>query len=101
MRAKQILAGLPVLCGILLAVAAGAVLAQGKVRTAGGGGDAGMVVTGDHEAPMVLTIIPWQEPKLEQAPGAPLLEVLPTALDRDQGVAEGYLAKPLPGALSK
>lgn len=46
---------------------------------------AGMVITGDREAPLVLYIVPWQEPKPVQAPQPPLQPLLPAAVDRPDG----------------
>ena len=42
---------------------------------------AGMVITGDREAPLVLSIIPWVEPKPVAPPVIPLPALLPKVID--------------------
>lgn len=58
--------------------------------------DAGMVVTGDQEAPLVLTIVPWQEPKQLPPPPVSVAPIVPVVLDHERGVAEDPLSRPLP-----
>lgn len=48
-------------------------------------GAAGMVITGDREAPLVLYIVPWQEPKPVPPPPPPLQSLLPAVVDRPDG----------------
>ena len=55
----------------------------------------GMVITGDREAPLVLHIVPWQEPKPVAPPRAPLQELLPAVVDRPQGVLDDPANRPL------
>lgn len=60
--------------------------ATGKsVRTAPA--DQGMVIRGDQEAPLVLYIVPWQEPKAMELP-APLVPLLPQVFDRERGLVD-------------
>lgn len=47
---------------------------------------AGMQIKGDHEAPLVLYIVPWQEPSVPDVPEADLQPVLPNVLDDDFGI---------------
>lgn len=48
----------------------------------------GMVITGDREAPLVLHIVPWQEPKAVVPAQVPLQPLLPDVVDRARGVLE-------------
>jgi hypothetical protein len=45
-----------------------------------------MLIKGDQEAPMVLYIVPWQEPRVPEVPEADLQPVLPKVLDDDFGI---------------
>lgn len=82
------------------------------------GGEAGMVVTGEQEAPQVLFVIPWQEPRPKPPPrvdaaagespaasvATPAASVLPEAppaelppvVDFLRGIDQEPLSKPLP-----
>jgi hypothetical protein len=62
-----------------------------------GPGAAGMVITGDQEAPQVLTIVPWQEPRRVDPAPLPALPALPTVLDHERTLAEEPLSRPLAG----
>ena len=46
----------------------------------------GMVIKGDQEAPLLLYIVPWQEPRIPEVPEADLQPVLPKVLDDDFGI---------------
>ena len=49
---------------------------------------AGMVITGDREAPLVLSIIPWVEPKPVTPPVIPLQALLPKVIDYNRPLLE-------------
>lgn len=49
--------------------------------------DQGMVIRGDQEAPLVLYIVPWQEPKALELP-APLIPLLPQVFDRERSLID-------------
>lgn len=49
--------------------------------------DQGMVIRGDQEAPLVLYIVPWQEPKAMELP-APLVPLLPQVFDRERSLID-------------
>lgn len=49
--------------------------------------DQGMVIRGDQEAPLVLYIVPWQEPKAIELP-APLVPLLPQVFDRERSLSD-------------
>lgn len=68
---------------LLLAAAAPSesLLAAPAARTAAE--QPGMVITGDREAPLVLYIVPWQEPALPPLPTVPLRPLVPQVLDED------------------
>lgn len=40
-----------------------------------------MLITGDREAPLILSIIPWSEPKMTALPEVPLYPLLPIVFD--------------------
>lgn len=42
-----------------------------------------MVVTGDREAPLVLYIVPWQDPKPLRVPDVDMPPVIPRVFDTD------------------
>lgn len=68
-----------------------------RASTQASAADAGMVVTGDQEAPLVLTIVPWQEPRPRPAPPPPItVPALPDVLDHDRGIADEPMSRPLP-----
>jgi hypothetical protein len=46
----------------------------------------GMLIKGDQEAPLVLYVVPWQEPRVPEVPEADLQPVLPKVLDDDYGI---------------
>ena len=50
--------------------------------------EAGMVITGDKEAPLVLYIVPWQEPASAAPPAVDVLPLLPQVLDDLRSVAD-------------
>jgi hypothetical protein len=49
--------------------------------------DQGMVIRGDQEAPLVLYIVPWQEPKAMELP-APLIPLLPQVFDHERSLID-------------
>lgn len=51
-------------------------------------GEQGMVIRGDQEAPLVLYIVPWQEPGAHALPEAPLPPLLPKVLDRERSLID-------------
>lgn len=57
-------------------------------------GDQGMVIRGDQEAPLVLYIVPWQEPKaLELSP--PLIPLLPQVFDGERSLIDDPVNRPI------
>jgi hypothetical protein len=46
----------------------------------------GTLIKGDQEAPLVLYVVPWQEPRVPEVPEADLQPVLPKVLDDDYGI---------------
>ena len=54
----------------------------------------GIVITGDREAPLVLHIVPWQEPKPVVPPHVSLQPLLPEVVDSPRGVLEDPLNRP-------
>jgi hypothetical protein len=85
------------LAALVMTTSVGAQQSAAKRPVTSPKADAGMVVTGDQEAPLVLTIVPWQEPKpLAAPPPAGVLPALPLVLDHERGVAEEPLSRPLP-----
>ena len=58
-------------------------------------GDQGMVIKGDQEAPLVLYIVPWQEPKVQVLPEAPLQALLPVVLDSDRSLVDDPINRTL------
>lgn len=76
------------LCAVLslnFAPVAGAAAASNSARTASA--DQGMVIRGDQEAPLVLYIVPWQEPKALELP-PPLIPLLPQVFDGERSLAD-------------
>lgn len=59
-------------------------VAQSKGRPVESSG--GMVITGDREAPLVLHIVPWQDPKAVVPPQVPLQPLIPVVVDSVRGV---------------
>lgn len=56
---------------------------------------AGMVITGDREAPLVMSIIPWAEPKPVVPPDAPLLPLLPQVIDYNRSLVDDPVNRPI------
>lgn len=75
---------------LALLVAPHSVLAQADAAAPGGAAAPGMVITGDREAPLVLYIVPWQEPRTE-APEVVLQPLLPKVLDQLRSLADDPL----------
>lgn len=48
----------------------------------------GMIIKGDQEAPLVLYVVPWQDPRVPEVPEADLQPVLPRVLDDDLGILQ-------------
>lgn len=67
-----------------------ALFAQSDAPAAAGAAAPGMVVTGDREAPLVLYIVPWQEPRMA-APEVVLQPLLPIVLDQSRSLADDPL----------
>jgi len=95
---------MPLLRGLALALALSAVphavLAQtDAAATSATPAAPGMVITGDREAPLVLYIVPWQEPRTA-APEVVLQPLLPKVLDQSRSLADDPLhqASALPAA---
>lgn len=89
----------PLAIGLIAAVLSSAAMAQQgaqKKSPAAPKTDAGMVVTGDQEAPLVLTIVPWQEPRQLPPPPVQLAPIIPLVLDHERGLADDPLSRPLP-----
>lgn len=61
----------------------------------------GMVITGDREAPLVLHIVPWQEPKPVAPPRVPLQDLLPVVVDQVRGVLDEPTNRPLSSPASR
>lgn len=59
---------------------------------------AGMVITGDQEAPLVLYIVPWQSPRLGSAPDVETPPLLPRVLDHELGILDEPLNRAEPAA---
>lgn len=82
--------------GLLLAVGAGSASAAPAVSASRGQpavgkivqGDEGTVIRGDQEAPLVLYIVPWQDPKPQPLPEAPLIPLLLKAYDHDRSLID-------------
>ena len=55
----------------------------------------GMVVTGDREAPLVLHIVPWQEPKPVPQRELPLQPLIPQVLEYPPSVLDAPENRPL------
>ena len=47
-----------------------------------------MVVRGDQEAPLVMFVVPWQEPKTPAMPGASMLVLWPKVLDHERSFVD-------------
>ena len=69
----------------VIAVSSSAGVAWAQQGTKGGSVDAStqqrMVVTGDREAPLVLYIVPWQDPKPLSLPDVEFPSVIPKVFD--------------------
>lgn len=63
----------------------GAPAPSNTARTASA--DQGMVIRGDQEAPLVLYIVPWQEPKVLELP-PPLIPLLPQVFEGERSIAD-------------
>jgi hypothetical protein len=63
----------------------------------------GMVITGDREAPLVLHIVPWQEPKPVPPREIPLQPLIPQVLDYAPSVLDAPENRPLgkPAAVAR
>jgi hypothetical protein len=48
----------------------------------------GMIIKGDQEAPLVLFIVPWQEPKPPAAPAVLQQSLLPPVLDDNRSLVD-------------
>lgn len=48
----------------------------------------GMVIKGDQEAPLVLYIVPWQEPKQPAPPEVPRQALIPAVLDDNKSLVD-------------
>lgn len=59
---------------------------------------AGMVITGDQEAPLVLYIVPWQSPRLGAAPEVDTPPLMPRVLDHELGILDDPLNRAEPVA---
>lgn len=55
----------------------------------------GMVLRGDQEAPLVLYIVPWQDPKPVPAPEAPQVPLLPKVFDHQRSLLDDPVNRPL------
>lgn len=51
-------------------------------------GEQGTVVRGDQEAPLVLFIVPWQEPKTLEVPPPQPIPLLPKVFDHDRSLVD-------------
>lgn len=69
-------------------------------QAAGGAQQPGMVITGDREAPLVLYIVPWQEPKPVVPPQMPGQELMPPVVDHLRSVLDEPENRP-PGPAAK
>lgn len=61
----------------------------------------GMVITGDREAPLVLYIVPWQEPKALPPPAALMQTLLPNVIDYNRSLIEDPLNRSEPPKLER
>ena len=61
------------------------------------GATAGIVITGDQEAPLVLFVLPWEDSAVSLPPPAPMSDLIPDAVDHDRTLLQEYDAsrKPL------
>lgn len=76
---------------LALLVVPHSVLAQAAAAAPAGAAAApGMVITGDREAPLVLYIVPWQEPRMA-APEVVQQPLLPKVLDQSRSPADDPL----------
>lgn len=71
---------------VLLNPAFGALSSSDRGRLSSA--EQGMVIRGDQEAPLVLYIIPWQDPKLPEIPLPPLTPLLPKVFDHEHSLIE-------------
>ena len=65
-------------------------------RTAENAQQPGMVITGDREAPLVLYIVPWQEPKASLPPDVPMQTLLPNVIDYNRSLIDDPVNRSLP-----
>lgn len=80
---------------LLVAISCSPVIAQAQNPPAVAASATGsMVITGDREAPLVLHIVPWQEPKPVVPPPVALQQLLPEVVDQPRGVLEDPLNRP-------
>ena len=49
---------------------------------------ASMLIAGDREAPMVLSIIPWAEPRMPSLTEAPITPLLPKVFNSESGALD-------------
>lgn len=96
MNAVRIL--LVAVLGLWLAPALGATTPGKNARTVPA--DQGMVIRGDQEAPLVLYIVPWQEPKAVELP-APLVPLLPQVFDRERSLVDDPVHRSIDSNRSK
>jgi hypothetical protein len=54
-----------------------------------------MVITGDRDAPLVLHIVPWQEPAPVELPKAPRQRLVPVVVDRLRNILEEPVNRPI------
>lgn len=54
-----------------------------------------MVITGDREAPLVMSILPWAEPKPVVPPEAPLQPLLPQVIDYNRSLVDDPANRPI------
>lgn len=73
---------------LLIALSCWPALGAAQAPPRPGDAAAGMVITGDREAPLVLHIVPWQDPKPVAPPAVPALPLLPTVVDRSRGILD-------------
>lgn len=80
---------------------------SGATRSKRGKSNADMVITGDEEAPQVLTILPWQEPTPKPPPpvgpaeivGAPAVD-LPGVKGTTKSMVKSGVATPVPAPVA-
>jgi hypothetical protein len=70
-------------------------IAANPPQAAASASQPGMVIKGDQEAPLVLYIVPWQEPKLPPVPETTRQALIPQVLDDNRSLADDPVNRPV------